>query len=93
MAVSINMGVDTGLTCAALSHAEPHLRCFTGAAWTFRPLPDPAVRAMVMAEFYRHAANGQRVWKLRALGQGWADGLGGLARAHGVHIDLTVHID
>jgi restriction system protein len=26
------------------------------------------------------------VWKLRAVGQGWADGLAGLARAHGVDV-------
>ncbi|MFB9197049.1 TerD family protein [Actinomadura verrucosospora] len=40
---------------------------------------------MVMAEFYRHTANGATVWKLRAVGQGWSDGLDGLARAYGVH--------
>jgi stress response protein SCP2 len=85
--VSINMDVDTGLTCAALTHAALDMRCVTGTTWTFRPPADPAIRAMVMAEFYRHAVDGRPVWKLRALGQGWADGLGGLARAHGVHID------
>ncbi|GAA4241518.1 hypothetical protein GCM10022254_70660 [Actinomadura meridiana] len=63
------------------------MRCVTGMTWTFRPAADPAIRAMVMAEFYRHAVDGLPVWKLRALGQGWADGLGGLARAHGVQID------
>jgi stress response protein SCP2 len=87
VAVSINMDVDTGLTCAALSHAALEIQCVSGVTWSFRPPEDPAVRAMVMAEFYRHTVAGQRVWKLRALGQGWADGLGGLARAHGVQVD------
>jgi hypothetical protein len=63
------------------------VQCVTGAAWTFRPPSDPAVRAMVVAEFYRRAVDGRPGWKLRALGQGWADGLGGLARAHGVQVD------
>ncbi|MFJ7268782.1 TerD family protein [Streptomyces sp. NPDC099050] len=38
---------------------------------------------MVVAELYRHrSADHRPVWKLRAVGQGWADGLDGLARAH-----------
>ncbi|MET9465526.1 TerD family protein [Streptomyces sp. NPDC059104] len=42
---------------------------------------------MVVAELYRHrSAEGRPVWKLRAVGQGWADGLDGLARAHGVDV-------
>ncbi|WP_245608107.1 TerD family protein [Streptomyces hokutonensis] len=30
---------------------------------------------------------GRPTWKLRAIGQGWADGLNGLARAYGVDVD------
>lgn len=86
VAVSINMDVDTGLSCAALAQAALDLRSISGATWTFRPPADPAVRAMVMAEFYRHTVGDRPVWKLRALGQGWSDGLGGLARAHGVDV-------
>ena len=41
---------------------------------------------MSVAELDRHTANGQQAWKLRAIGQGWADGLPGLARAHGVNV-------
>lgn len=37
---------------------------------------------MLVAEFYRHRGG----WKLRAVGQGWSDGLAGLARAHGVDV-------
>ncbi|NEA25186.1 TerD family protein [Actinomadura bangladeshensis] len=86
VAISINMDVDTGLTCAALTHATLDLHCITGTTWTFRPPQDPAIRAMLMAELYRHTLNDQPVWKLRALGQGWSDGLGGLARTHGVNV-------
>ncbi|MEU7061173.1 TerD family protein [Streptomyces sp. NPDC046197] len=47
---------------------------------------DPDIRPMAVAELYRHTTNGHPVWKLRAIGQGWADGLDALARAHGVDI-------
>ncbi|WP_184791702.1 TerD family protein [Streptomyces sp. 3211] len=57
------------------------------AAWPFRPPADHAIKAMVIAELYRHRSpEGHPVWKLRAIGQGWADGLDGLARAHGVDV-------
>jgi stress response protein SCP2 len=83
--VSINMDVDTGLNCAALDDAALHIASPT-AAWTIPTPPDPGIRAMVLAELYRHTRDAQSVWKLRAIGQGWADGLAGLARAHGVDI-------
>ncbi|MFE6224823.1 TerD family protein [Streptomyces sp. NPDC057854] len=38
--------------------------------------------AMVLAELYRRAGG----WKFRAVGQGWAHGLAGLATDHGVHV-------
>ncbi|MEU3607530.1 TerD family protein [Streptomyces sp. NPDC035033] len=38
--------------------------------------------AMVLAELYRRAGG----WKFRAVGQGWADGLAGLATDHGVDV-------
>ncbi|MGW5582893.1 TerD family protein, partial [Streptomyces sp. NPDC003857] len=85
--IAINMDVDTGLTCGALTHAALYMDCASGAAWTFKPPADPDIRAMVIAELYRHTTNGLPVWKLRAIGQGWADGLDGLARAHGVNVE------
>ncbi|WP_328443383.1 TerD family protein [Streptomyces sp. NBC_00386] len=42
---------------------------------------------MVIAELYRHNVNGEPVWKLRTIGQGWAEGLDGLARADGVNVE------
>lgn len=86
MTIAINMDVDTGLTCGSLTHAELSIDCAT-ATWTFQPSADPAIRAMVVAELYRHRpANGRPVWKLRAVAQGWADGLDGLASAHGIDV-------
>ncbi|MFI0351198.1 TerD family protein [Actinomadura sp. 9N407] len=85
--VSINMDVDTGFGCDALTHASLMIDCITGASWRFPAPAGPDIRAMVMAEFYRHIVNDGPVWKLRAVGQGWSDGLNGLARAHGVHVD------
>ncbi|MFI6495251.1 TerD family protein [Streptomyces sp. NPDC050564] len=87
VAIAINMDVDTGLTCGSLTHATWDMNCPTGAAWTFSPPADASIRAMVIAELYRHAHHGHPVWKLRALGQGWAEGLDALARAHGVDIE------
>ncbi|WP_269466071.1 TerD family protein [Streptomyces griseochromogenes] len=42
---------------------------------------------MVVAELYRHTVEGRPVWKLRAIGQGWAEGFDGLARAYGVDVE------
>ncbi|MFG2472270.1 TerD family protein [Streptomyces canus] len=87
VAVAINMDVETGLTCGYLTHAALDLDGPSGTAWTFRPPADPSIRAMVITELYRHTVGGTPVWKLRALGQGWADGLDGLARAYGVDVE------
>ncbi|MGX4694266.1 hypothetical protein [Streptomyces sp. JNUCC 63] len=75
------------LTCASLAYAVLETNCVTGATWTFRPPADPGIRAMVVAELYRHAVDGRPVRKLRVLGQGWADGLDGPARAYGVDVE------
>ncbi|MFE2384553.1 TerD family protein [Streptomyces misionensis] len=87
VAIAINMDVDTGLNCGALTHAALHMDCVTGAAWAFQPSANPEIRAMIVAELYRHTVDGLPAWKLRALGQGWADGLDGLARAYGVDVE------
>ncbi|NUR00726.1 MAG: hypothetical protein HOY79_30630 [Streptomyces sp.] len=87
VAIAINMDVDTGLNCGSLTHAALHMDCVTGAAWAFQPSANPDIRAMVVAEVYRHTVDGLPAWKLRALGQGWADGLDGLARAYGVDVE------
>ncbi|WNM32621.1 TerD family protein [Streptomyces sp. Li-HN-5-11] len=85
--IAVNMDVGTGLTCGSLTHAALYMDCVTGAAWTFQPPADPGIRAMAIAELYKHSTNGRLVWKLRAIGQGWAGGLDALARAHGVNVE------
>ncbi|MER5865353.1 restriction endonuclease [Kitasatospora sp. NPDC002040] len=82
VAVSVNMDADGSATCGELRSARLSVRAADGTAWDFRPPADPEVSAMLVAELYRH----QGGWKLRAMGQGWADGLAGLARAHGVDV-------
>ncbi|MDX3098414.1 TerD family protein [Streptomyces sp. ME01-24h] len=84
--IAITMDTGTGLTCGALTQAILRVSCATGAAWTFQPPADPSVRAMAVAEVYRRTIGGRPVWKLRAVGQGWAEGLDALARDHGVTI-------
>ncbi|RKE21650.1 restriction endonuclease [Streptomyces sp. TLI_171] len=82
VAVSVNLDTDGDATCADLVDPAVELASGTGR-WVFRPPTDPAVSAMLVAELYRHPADG---WKLRAVGQGWSDGLAGLARDHGVDV-------
>ena len=86
IAVSMNVDVESGATCGALRGAALQITSPT-AAWTIPTPPDPQIRAMVLAEIYRHTVDGQQIWKLRAVGQGWADGLAGLARDHGVDVE------
>ncbi|MFF4652570.1 TerD family protein [Streptomyces sp. NPDC001380] len=85
--VCVTMDVDSGLTCGALTRATLSVQAGQGPSWRFEAPADPAVRAMVVAELYRRPVDGRPAWKLRAVGQGWADGLAGLARAHGVDVD------
>lgn len=52
------------------------------------PIPaEPGVAAAVITEVYlRSDADGSQ-WRLRGLGQGWVEGLAGVAREYGVHVD------
>ena len=55
----------------------------SGIDFRFRP-PDPTrVSALVWGELYLRNGN----WRLRAVGQGWSDGLAGLARDYGVDVE------
>lgn len=49
---------------------------------TFRPKQLSSESAAVLAEVYRRAG----VWKVRAVGQGWASGLAGIATTFGVDV-------
>lgn len=53
-----------------------------GDELAFRSADLAHVSALVCGEVYRRAGQ----WRLRAVGQGWADGLAGLARDYGVDV-------
>ena len=48
----------------------------------FRPPPMPTETVALLVEVYRRAG----AWRVRAVGQGYADGLAGLARDFGVDV-------
>ncbi|WP_300009901.1 TerD family protein [Pseudonocardia sp.] len=50
---------------------------------TFRPADTTKMPALICAEIYRR----QGSWRLRAVGQGYGDGLAGLARDYGVNVN------
>jgi restriction system protein len=50
---------------------------------TFTPVGTAIMPTLVCAEIYRR----QSSWRLRAVGQGYQDGLAGLARDYGVNVD------
>ena len=49
----------------------------------FCPADSTRVSALVWGELYLRNGN----WRLRAVGQGWSDGLAGLARDYGVNVE------
>ena len=55
----------------------------SGIDLRFRPADSARVSALVWGELYLRNGN----WRLRAVGQGWSDGLAGLARDYGVNVD------
>jgi stress response protein SCP2 len=55
----------------------------SGTEFQFRPGDAARVSALVWGEIYLRNGN----WRLRAVGQGWSDGLAGLARDYGVNVD------
>lgn len=68
----------------ALADATAVLRQ-SGNEWDlhFSPADTTRVSALVWGEIYRRNSS----WRLRAIGQGWSDGLAGLARDYGVNVD------
>lgn len=59
-----------------------HVRLEGDSALVFAVPPMSTERAVVLFEFYRRDAT----WRIRAVGQGYDDGLAGLARDFGVTV-------
>lgn len=73
-----------GLAFGSLPSPSPVL--VDGSGSTFARLAAPQLRAetvVLLAEIYQRAGR----WRLRAIGQGYADGLAGLARDFGVDVE------
>ncbi|KXO99458.1 protein kinase domain-containing protein [Tsukamurella pseudospumae] len=56
--------------------------------WTVPAAGEPGLRASVLFEVYhRDTPSGDRVLRLRAVAQGWTDGVAALVRSYGVEVD------
>ncbi|WP_399881477.1 CAP domain-containing protein [Streptomyces sp. BBFR51] len=74
---------DPGTALSALPSPTVHVTDARGRNLTrFTPARPGQVSVLLLVEFYRRGEG----WKLRALGQGYADGLAGLARDFGVEV-------
>ncbi|CAL9350630.1 CAP domain-containing protein [Streptomyces sp. enrichment culture] len=74
---------DPATVLSALPSPTLHVTDATGRATTrFTPARPGRETVLLLAELYRRGGG----WKLRALGQGYADGLAGLARDFGVEV-------
>ena len=78
-AIAVCASVHTG-TFADVVGLHVRLEGDTNLVFTVPPLSTE--RAIVLFEFYRRAGT----WKVRAIGQGYDDGLAGLARDFGVSV-------
>ena len=67
----------------SLTGMDARLRGGSGQVLTFAPAQLDGVTAAVLMELYRRAGS----WKVRAVGQGWATGLAGLATDYGITVD------
>lgn len=75
---------DMSQTFASVDHLEVWATQETGASATFTVPPlTGGERAVVLLEVYRRSG----AWKVRAVGQGYADGLAGVATDFGVQVD------
>jgi stress response protein SCP2 len=86
---SIPARVSRVVVCASVHEgtfadvAGLHVRLEGGATLVFDVPRLTTERAVVLFEFYRR----EQAWKVRAMGQGYDDGLAGLARDFGVNVD------
>nr|WP_131748502.1 CAP domain-containing protein [Frankia sp. Cppng1_Ct_nod] len=83
-AVVVVSPAAAGLVLGQLPPPVMHLRGRDGSPLArFTPLRPGSETVLLLAEIYRRGVG----WRIRALGQGYADGLAGLARDFGVQVD------
>lgn len=58
-----------------------------GGAWAVPTAPEPGLRASVLCEVYHRDTAEGLVLRLRAVAQGWTDGVAALVSAYGVEVD------
>ncbi|MEN2513181.1 TerD family protein [Gordonia polyisoprenivorans] len=78
--------VDTGETFDSIAPTTLSVAANENR-WVFTPRQEPGIRALVLGEIYLRGRPAGTEWKLRALGQGWREGLAALVRAYGVSVD------
>jgi uncharacterized protein YkwD/stress response protein SCP2 len=85
-ATRLTVAISPAAPDTPLGHLPAPTLLVTGAAGRtiarFTPLRPRRETVLLLAELYRRGAD----WKLRALGQGYADGLAGVARDFGVDV-------
>jgi restriction system protein len=78
------LAISPGDSSSSLSESTATLHQVGGAGdYRFTPANVAGLTALVWGELYRRDG----AWRFRAIGQGWSDGLAGLARDYGVNVD------
>lgn len=85
--IAANVDDDSRATFSSVHDVTVNARAADGSHWAFTPGLEPHLRAVVLAELYRHQVEENMRWKLKVVGQGWSGGLASLAHAHGVDIE------
>jgi stress response protein SCP2 len=79
---SVDAAVAGGTTFAAVKAMRVRVEDGSGRAVIFEPAGLSTETALVLVELYRR----QGVWKVRAVGQGYAAGLAGIATTYGITV-------
>jgi len=90
-ATRVTVVVSPADTTHTLGELPPPTMTLTGASGAllarFTPPRPRAETVLLLTEIYRRGAG----WKVRAIGQGYADGLAGIARDFGVDVEEETH--
>ena len=90
LAVAASLDAAPGLGFGSLAHLELVVADAAGQALVQYPVLDAGTEtAFVLAELYLRGTE----WKCRAIGQGWDNGLAGLATDYGITVEDTPELD